>query len=268
MPFDPADRRLELRVIPPNRFQLLKRFSYTDPKKRLHVITPNGVGNTDLASVPWFLWWFVASYGRHTAAALVHDQLIETIDRRQADWVFRSALKESGTGLFRRWLMWAAVSFETSFRTTFMDLDRVDGYPERRKQRTGGWVTLVGFAFVFGHLASAVVLAGGWWKWTWPIGHPWHGHAPSQWLGVVLAIAWIAMWRRPGILLAIALAILGPAIVAVLATALGFWLVFELGLLRLVWWLVSLPFGGGRSPAPGGIGPTMRPLKAPVDVED
>lgn len=86
MPFVPANRQVELRVIPPNRFQLLQSFSYTDPKHRTHVITPSGVGNTDLASVPWFLWWFVASYGRHTAAALVHDQLIDTIDRRYADW--------------------------------------------------------------------------------------------------------------------------------------------------------------------------------------
>jgi hypothetical protein len=263
MPFRPANRQVELRVIPPNRFELLHRFSYTDPKHRKHVITPSGVGNTDLASVPWFLWWFVASYGRHTAAALVHDQLIETIDRRQADWVFRRALKESGTSLVRRWLMWAAVSLETSFRTAFKARAPVEGYPKRRNQRKGGWVTAAGFALVFGHLALAVVLAGGWWKWNWPVGHGWHGHASSQWLGAALVLAWVGMWRGAGILIVVALAILLPAVVAVLATALGFWLAFEFGALRLAAWLFTL--GRSRLPGGGGIGPTMRPQKAPDD---
>jgi Protein of unknown function (DUF1353) len=103
--FTPSNREIELRAIPPNRFRLLTGFTYKDPEGRDHKITPRGVGNTDLASVPWFLWWFVASYGRHTAAALAHDQLVDKIDRRYADWVFRCALKESGTSWIRRWLM-------------------------------------------------------------------------------------------------------------------------------------------------------------------
>src|SRR3712207_7018749 len=32
---------------------------------------------TDLASVKGPLWWLVASYGRHTKAALLHDELVE-----------------------------------------------------------------------------------------------------------------------------------------------------------------------------------------------
>jgi uncharacterized protein DUF1353 len=63
--------------------------------------------------VPFWLWWFVASYGLHTRAALLHDQLVDTIDRFEADRVFRLALEESRVRWMRRWLMWAAVSMAT-----------------------------------------------------------------------------------------------------------------------------------------------------------
>jgi hypothetical protein len=71
--------------------------------------------STDLASVPFWLWWFVASYGLHTRAALLHDQLVdvEQFDRVEADRVFRLALEESKVRWMRRWLMWTAVSIAT-----------------------------------------------------------------------------------------------------------------------------------------------------------
>src|SRR3712207_4375753 len=81
---------------------------------------------TDLASVKWPLWWLVASYGRHTKAALLHDELVEPtpdypikVPRREADRLFFEALKESGFGppekrkrpsWTRRWFIWAAVA--------------------------------------------------------------------------------------------------------------------------------------------------------------
>lgn len=247
MPFNPPDRILKLRVIPPKHFELLESFTYTDPQDRPHQITPEGVGNTDLASVPWFLWWFVASYGRHTAAALAHDQLIETIDRRKADWVFRCALEESGTSFARRWLMWAAVSLETTFRTAFKAKAPTQDDPDRREQRGGWGVTVVGFGLFFGHLALGLVLATGAWRWDfWFFDNSWGGHALSQWLGGLLILAWIAMWRGRGIILLFALLLLAPAIVGVLITAVVFRGFLELGF-----------FGGGE----GGIGPTIRPQR-------
>jgi hypothetical protein len=82
------------------------------------VVPPNDAGHTDLASVPWFMWWLVASYGNHTRAALLHDALI--VDRRTeppvprttADRLFLNSLREADgkAGVFRHWLMWAAVS--------------------------------------------------------------------------------------------------------------------------------------------------------------
>lgn len=88
MPFDP-DEPVELKQIGRNTFRLLKPFAYVDTGRARYEIVPDKVGDTDLASVPWILWWFVASYGRHTRAALVHDQLVDGINRHEADRVFR-----------------------------------------------------------------------------------------------------------------------------------------------------------------------------------
>lgn len=82
------------------------------------VIPPNPTrGETDLASVPWFMWWLVATYGNHTRAVLLHDALYvdegpPPVPRPTADRLLLTALREPGqkTGVFRHWLMWAAVS--------------------------------------------------------------------------------------------------------------------------------------------------------------
>ncbi|MFJ4109104.1 DUF1353 domain-containing protein [Oerskovia enterophila] len=76
---------------------------------------------TDLASVPMPLWGVIASYGRQTLPAILHDAAsreLATSDapasarraaRRDADHLFRATLRQSGTGPVRRLLMWAAV---------------------------------------------------------------------------------------------------------------------------------------------------------------
>lgn len=89
------------------------------------VVPPNQAGETDLASVPWFMWWLIASYGNHTRAALLHDALI--VDRRlqppvprtTADRLFLNSLREADgkAGVFRHWLMWAAVSVFGTMRS-------------------------------------------------------------------------------------------------------------------------------------------------------
>jgi hypothetical protein len=85
----------------------------------LRVVIPSNPsgGKTDVASVPWFMWWLVASYGNHTRAALLHDALVvdkgaPPVPRTTADRLFLAALREPGqkTGAFRHWLMWAAVA--------------------------------------------------------------------------------------------------------------------------------------------------------------
>ena len=115
---------VELKQVGPNSFQLLHGFRYQVPPDGLVYLVPAHNPNlppdapnnsTDLASVPFWLWWFVASYGLHTRAALLHDQLVDVaqIDRVEADRVFRLALEESKVRWMRRWLMWTAVSIAT-----------------------------------------------------------------------------------------------------------------------------------------------------------
>lgn len=76
---------------------------------------------TDLASVPVPLWGVIASYGRQTLPAILHDAASRELAasaapasarraaRRDADHLFRETLRQSGTGPVRRLLMWAAV---------------------------------------------------------------------------------------------------------------------------------------------------------------
>ncbi len=89
---------------------------------------PVAGNRTDLASVPWPLWGFIASYGRQSAPAILHDhQRTETTRMRQAnlmsradalaqaaedDRIFRVGLRQQKVPLLRAWLMWAFVSVE------------------------------------------------------------------------------------------------------------------------------------------------------------
>jgi hypothetical protein len=72
---------------------------------------------TDLASVPMFLAWFEAPYGRHTLAAILHDELIVAEPNggylgsdTMADSFFRDMMGIAGVPFFKRWLMWTAVA--------------------------------------------------------------------------------------------------------------------------------------------------------------
>jgi hypothetical protein len=105
------------------RFQLLRGFRWQKPDGSFYLVTPHDANSpptddnsTDLASVPRWLWWFVASYGHHTLPALLHDQAVDdedVPDRRLADTWFRLSMRDAGVFWLRRWIMWAAVSLET-----------------------------------------------------------------------------------------------------------------------------------------------------------
>lgn len=95
-----------------------------------HSDAPTAGNRTDLASVPSLFWSLIASYGRQTAPAIVHDsecwkvysaQYIDKdrIDGREAvarririDRRFRLGLRELDVTPFRTWLMWTFVSLE------------------------------------------------------------------------------------------------------------------------------------------------------------
>lgn len=125
-------------------WQLCEPVSYylTDPGGDTVVVPPGFV--TDFASVPRPFWWWIAPWGRHGRAAILHDFLyqqgsITSLDggarrpgKRESDRIFREAMAVLDLAILnrhpvwkrfpvlargrlalavpRRWLMWAAVA--------------------------------------------------------------------------------------------------------------------------------------------------------------
>ena len=98
-------------------FEICGQFRYVRDGEVTVVPKEPMYARTDLASIPGLLLWFVPRYGRHTLAALLHDQLVKDSewDRVDADSRFRDALGELDVPLLRRWIMWAAVSIGTKW---------------------------------------------------------------------------------------------------------------------------------------------------------
>ena len=79
------------------------------------------LGVTDLASIPAFVRWFVGPYGRHTPAALIHDDLIVSKHPNKgtlgsdiaSDRYWRYMLKAVGVPWLKRWIMWTATALRT-----------------------------------------------------------------------------------------------------------------------------------------------------------
>jgi len=112
-------------------FQVTEGFGWLDPRDVATIIPvpahdttqPPRVGNsTDFASVPPALWGLIASYGKQTLPAILHDHLAYEATvapvaerlalRKTADEVFRIALIDSGVNRLRARVMWAAVGIE------------------------------------------------------------------------------------------------------------------------------------------------------------
>ncbi len=82
--------------------------------------TPTTENPTDMASIPLFMRWFENTYGAHTLAAIIHDQLI--VDEPNAgalgsdtlsDRFFREMMRSAGVPWLKRWIMWAAVAIRS-----------------------------------------------------------------------------------------------------------------------------------------------------------
>lgn len=82
--------------------------------------TPTEENPTDLASIPRYMRWFESSYGAHTLAAIIHDDLIvhepnagplrsDTL----SDRFFREMMHAAGVPWLKRWIMWAAVALRS-----------------------------------------------------------------------------------------------------------------------------------------------------------
>lgn len=71
--------------------------------------------STDFASVPQAFTWLIPRYGIYTKAAILHDYLCreKIVNRADADGIFRRAMRELGVSFLRRWMMWAAVRYDS-----------------------------------------------------------------------------------------------------------------------------------------------------------
>jgi hypothetical protein len=118
-----------LQEVGDNDFKLLRSFGYTSRNgKAMIPVTPHLLPGTDLASIPSFLGWFARRHGRHTPAALLHDELVTRnpeplpgtarMTRAKADLLFREALVDSDVPLVKSWVLWTGVTLPTRWRSS------------------------------------------------------------------------------------------------------------------------------------------------------
>ncbi|MEO6943323.1 MAG: DUF1353 domain-containing protein [Lacisediminihabitans sp.] len=236
----------------PRHFQLLRPISFLEAGRpeaqRVNIPAHDpdrpavGDNQTDLASVPPFLWGLVASYGRQTAPALLHDHLSDEARhgdpatriarRRVADRLFGVALLDSGISILRMLIMRSFVS--------------VQKYLEFRRWQAYAMVghALLGMAFVYAVIGTVM----GYWA---------ASVGSSLWMLLLLlvpAATMLAWWRDTVTMIVIVYtgAVFAPFI---LSAALA-----ELVLLLAegIVWLV----GGRRGPVPV-IGPTILARRRP-----
>lgn len=107
----PGGAQVDVRELDERNWSVLRAFEY-DAELETFVV-PEGQC-TDFASVPRPFVWFIPTYGRYTKAAILHDRLCDLAQqgkfhRRDADGVFRQAMRTLGVPFLRRWIMWAGV---------------------------------------------------------------------------------------------------------------------------------------------------------------
>lgn len=199
-----------LRHLGRQEFRLAEPFVYEREDQsatpREYLVEPSDLPMTDLASVPWFLRWFVPRYGRHTLPALLHDWQYdnEIVSREEADMIFNESLASSGVPLVRRNLMTAAVLLFTRLRSPI---------------RAVG-ITLWFLAFLLG---TWVVLNSvfDWWEPSW-----W-----QSWFGPVAALAPIlgsALWGvhyRFGLWAGYGALIIAPPTAVIMLSQGAYWLI-------------------------------------------
>lgn len=113
-------------------YRLEERFGYRDQHGTVFLVPTDLTSfTTDLASVPLLAAWLVPRDGRHAPAAILHDALVQgdstpvVADREDADAIFRDAMRLLGVRFLRRWMMWAAVSMLTMFKTATTSVRRI-----------------------------------------------------------------------------------------------------------------------------------------------
>lgn len=105
--------RFVLEQVADDGFALREPFRWAPTEGEQVIVCAERLGTTDLASILSSLTWFVNRHGRHTPAALVHDQLVRqarsTEERLDADDRFRRAMTDLDVPPVRALVMWSAV---------------------------------------------------------------------------------------------------------------------------------------------------------------
>lgn len=130
-------------------------FQYNRPDGSTPIlVTSESLPSTDFASIPGFMGWFVSRTGRHTPAALVHDQLvalgISLGERAAADDLFLEMMDELDVPPVRRTVMWAAVSLATRWSS---------GWKTRATVMVWGLLAAAGLTL----LVAGLVTGRPWW---------------------------------------------------------------------------------------------------------
>lgn len=116
---DFLEAKVVVQQLDDENWQLLEGFEYKGRDQTFEV--PDGQ-RTDFASVPRPLVWFLPRYGRYTKAAILHDFLwrekagTPEVSWRDADAMFRRAMRQLDVAFLRRWIMWAAVRCGSFFK--------------------------------------------------------------------------------------------------------------------------------------------------------
>ena len=118
--------RFVLRQVDDDEFELVEAFHFVSSPDRVIPVRADLLGKTDLASIPTFMGWFARRHGRHTPAALMHDQLITDrpellppelrMPPAEADRLFRQALLACGVPPVKSWVLWTGVVLRTRWQ--------------------------------------------------------------------------------------------------------------------------------------------------------
>lgn len=118
MPFKP-DSRVLVEALDATRWRLAENLVYVGGEGDEFVVPVDYV--TDFATVPRVAVWLIPRFGNYTRAAILHDWLLThalpagDVSARDADGIFRRALRELGVPVSRRSLMWIGVRLGSLF---------------------------------------------------------------------------------------------------------------------------------------------------------
>lgn len=241
-PGEPADPARQMRIVLERHaeegvetFSLERRLAYLDRHVGELLVPSSAAFRTDLTSVPALFTWLVPKTGAHLPAALLHDALVagpddptsytstegRVVDRVEADRIFRDAMADTGTGVVRRWIVWAAVTV-----ATVMVGREVPWSPARHwSYRLAAGVTVAVILYL-GWSATGDLLDQ---SWPGAVEVPWMGERPFlvELAGglsgaIVVPLALSLLWgrlRMAGAIVGVALAVLLHVTVGLAAIA-------------------------------------------------